>query len=379
MKRLPILHIKDSSGIFGSEQVILTLARNIDQSRFEFHLACLRHGDGRSDTFIKIARRTGINVIPIDADHRLEWSAVNALRRIIIKHKIAILHAHDYKCDIYGLLGSLNLPVKRVLTSHGSTRDSLTKKIYLGLDEGWIYPRYDRIIAVSEHLGKELRRRKGISNRVRVIQNGLDVDLLKSQVSSEDAFASWVSSIKKDNTVLVGVVGRLFPDKGHHFFFQAFARVVKKHKTLKALIVGKGPHKEYLAQLIKAHHIDDHVHMCGFVSDMPAVYRNIDCLVIPSLTEGLPYTLLEAMYYGVPVIATAVGDIPCLIKPDVSGVLMRPGKTEDIYNKLDEFMRDRTRAAQMAEQAARLVESEFSASAMARRIETLYLEMTAVR
>jgi glycosyltransferase involved in cell wall biosynthesis len=375
MNPIPILHIKDSSGLFGSERAILTLARNIDGRRFELHLLCMRHRDGRSAPFIDMARKSGIHVAPLEVEQRFDWAALKAMRRILRDRRIAILHAHDYKSDLYGLLGSLNLPVKRVLTSHGSTRDSRRKRLYLDVDERLIYPRYDRIVAVSAHLGHILRRRKSIGGKVRVIQNGLDVDLLGAQAPSADPFGARLAAIQGEGVYLAAVVGRLFPDKGHIFFLEAFKRLRQTHPGLKALIVGDGPEREALGRWIAAHHLDDAVFMSGFVADMPAVYGAIDCLVMPSLTEGLPYTLLEAMHYGVPVIATAVGDIPCLIRPGQTGELIPPGNTAAIVRALDDRIRHPASARQLAATGQALVRDEFSAAAMARRVENLYLEL----
>ncbi|MGH9160548.1 MAG: glycosyltransferase family 4 protein [Vicinamibacteraceae bacterium] len=375
MEPIRVLHVRDSSGLFGAERVILTLARNIDRSRFEFHLLCMRRRDGRSEPFMAMARRNGIHVIPLEVDRRFDVGALKSLRQIIREHRIAILHAHDYKADLYALLASLHLPVKRVLTSHGSTRDSLIKKLYLSFDERVIYPRYDRIIAVSEDLGRALHKRSAHDDKVRVVQNGLDFNLLSSQTFPEDSFASRLGSIKRSSGVLVAVVGRLFPDKGHQYFLQAFERLRGEHRNVKALIVGDGPEKERLARWITSHRLEDDVFMCGFVSDMQAVYQAINCLVMPSLTEGLPYTLLEAMHYGVPVIATAVGDIPRLIRPEATGILIAPGDADDIFHRLDEFVRGPAKARQLAKEATRLVHSEFSAGAMARRVEDLYLDL----
>lgn len=374
MKPTPILHVKDSSGIFGSERVILTLARNIDRDRFQLHLACMQHRDGRSRDFIEMARETGIQVIPVDANHRFEWSAISSLRRILKEGRIALVHTHDYKSDLYALIASMQLPVKRVVTSHGSTRDSWVKKLYLNIDEHLVYPKYDAVIAVSEDLGKALRNR-GIRRpeNIHVVQNGLDFGLLDSQkVLPDDPFASWIASLKTRQAFLIAVVGRLFPDKGHLFFLKAFERLKERHPNAKALIVGDGPEKDRLAAWIDAHHLEDRVFMCGFVSAMPAVYKAIDCLVMPSLTEGLPYTLLEALHCRVPVIATPVGDIPCLVKHEETGLLIRPADSEDIVAKLETLIHNPARTHLMAGKGEQLVENEFSAAAMARRTEELY-------
>jgi glycosyltransferase involved in cell wall biosynthesis len=105
------------------------------------------------------------------------------------------------------------------------------------------------------------------------------------------------------------------------------------------------------------------------------VYDRINCLVIPSLTEGLPYVLLEAMAGKVPVIATAVGDIPALIQDRRSGFLVPPGDASSIAERMIEILDDPNGAREMAEYAYRNVVERFSAERMVRETERLYLEV----
>ena len=374
MRPIPVLHIKDSSGLFGSERVILTIARNLDRERFDFHLLCMRRPDRRSEALIGQAERLGVRVIPVPTRRRLQVGALVALRRLLKEQRYAILHTHDYKSDIYGLLSSIGLPVRRVLTSHGSTRDSLRKRAYLALDEHGVYPFYDRVIAVSQDLGRHLRQSR-FGGRVATIQNGFDFDLFREMAPAEPEVRRRLAALKAQDGFVFGVVGRLFPDKGHIYFLEAFQRLKPIFPRIKALFVGEGPYRGRLDDLIRSRGLGKDVTLCGFVGDMPAIYSGIDCLVMPSLTEGLPYTLLEAMSGGVPVVASAVGDIPCLVKHGETGMLAPPADPAALEICMAEVLRDPEKARAMARKGAELVHERFSARRMTAQLEKMYTDL----
>jgi glycosyltransferase involved in cell wall biosynthesis len=117
--------------------------------------------------------------------------------------------------------------------------------------------------------------------------------------------------------------------------------------------------------------------MCGVRSDMQSIYEKIDCLVIPSLTEGLPYVLLEAMASRVPVLATAVGDIPKLIDDRRTGHLVTPGDAGALAERMQELLNRTDQTTQIAQWGQRRVLEQFSAEQMVRRTEAMYLDLIA--
>lgn len=117
--------------------------------------------------------------------------------------------------------------------------------------------------------------------------------------------------------------------------------------------------------------------MCGVRSDMQAIYEKIDCLVIPSLTEGLPYVLLEAMANQVPVLATTVGDIPKLIDDRNTGHLVAPGDADALAERMHELLNQTDKTSQIAEWGRQRVFEQFSAEQMVRRTEAMYLDLIA--
>lgn len=372
MERKRILHIRDSGGLFGGESVILTLAKNIDRSLFHMKLLCMRRPDGRSEPFIAAARETGIDVDILDVRGRFDHRAISNLRSYLKKNRIELIHTHDFKSDFYGLISACSLDIRKISTAHGSTRDSLLKRLYLLFDEQIVYRCFDRIIAVSEDLRARLSSKLIPRDRIELIQNGVDMDLLDRRDGGSDVD---IELPAEPETKVFAVIGRLYPDKGHALFLEAFAQLARDHKDVFCVIVGDGPERESINKRIKASGLGRKAFCCGAVRDIKRIYDSTDYLVIPSLTEGLPYVLLEAMGSGIPVLATSVGDIPLLIRDGHTGFLVPPGDIESLARGMEDLVSMPEQAHLMAERGRRLVEDHYLAAGMVKKTEALYLSL----
>lgn len=367
---MSVMHIRDSSGIYGSERVILTLGKNITRrGLFDFSLLCMRRPDGTSESLISSARKIGLHVVTVDVKERFDLSAIRRIRDYVKSQNVSLIHTHDFKSDFYGIWATLNLGVKRVATAHGSTRDSRLKKLYLFVDEHVAYKSYDKIIAVSEELQHQLLGKHIRPDKIEVIQNGLDIELLSI---NEDGPEPPLPFSKKPGTKIFGVIGRLYPDKGHSLFLRAFANIAGECPNIIGLIAGDGPGKEIILRQIRTLQLEERVYYCGIRKNIKYIYDSIDYLVIPSFREGLPYVLLEAMACGIPVLATAVGDIPLLVHDEVTGYLVPSGNTDALTRRMKDLITIPDKALNMANEGRKLVEEKYSAKRMVEKTENLY-------
>lgn len=372
MARLNILHIRDSSGLYGAERVILGLAKHIDPKRFKFFLVCLQDKQGSAFPLINEAKGMGIFVEVVNVKSVLDASAVRAVRDALRAHNIHILHTHDFKATLFGMLSSINLGIKRVATVHGSVKDSFKIRASLFLEEEIIRHCFDMVIAVADDIQCQLRDKGFHGNRLRLIKNGIDLSLFSAEHAMVSQSEEWSTNI---DSKIFGVVGRLVPDKGHRYFLTALSRVRQQYPSVKALIVGAGPSRDQIAAEIRQLGLEEHVFLCGARADMASVYRQMSYLVIPSLREGLPYALLEALASKVPVVATAVGDIPRLIKHGDTGYLVPPGNVEELYKYMVALIRDTDMAVKLAEEGHRVVREGFSVERMVKQTEAVYEDL----
>ena len=332
-------------------------------------LVCLRSADGKSDQLADRAREVGYQVIQVNVGGKLDIRAISHIRKVLMEHDVRILHSHDYKSNLYGVLASLHLGIRRVTTAHGTTRDSFWKKFYLYLNEKVVYRYFDEIVAVSDEIRTQLEKIYIGRAKIRVIENGIDPTYFGS--GNVDGKRICPLPIPSGHKVFA-VIGRLFPDKGHRFFLQAFSRIVRSHSAVAALVIGDGPSREDIVRQVRDLGMERQVILCGVRTDMKNVYEKVDFLVIPSLTEGIPYVLLEAMIKKVPVLATEVGGIPKLIEDGVTGYLVPPGDVDSLEKGMAAMLSDPGKLEQLCENAYRIAVERYSAGAMVKRIEGLY-------
>jgi glycosyltransferase involved in cell wall biosynthesis len=372
-----ILYIRDSSGIYGAERVILTTAKNINPEKYNFMLLCMQREDADSQSLLNLAVYFKITVLTVKVNSSFDVSAILRIRKIIKKHQVQIIHTHDFKSDFYGLAATLFLKTKRLLTAHGSTRDSVIKKFYLFFTERIVYKFYDRIIVVSEDVAAYLKKRHVDNNKMIVIQNGLDPDIL-TYSDSEGTGSLFNSGVIHHTDRLFAVIGRLYPDKGHRFFLEAFSKLTAEFKNVKAILIGDGPNRSVLEKLVRNLKLEKTVFVLGYKKSIKPFYSRINYIVISSIREGLPYVLLEAMFLKIPVLATSVGDIPLLIKDDKSGYLVAPADSEALYQGMRKMLiQPEHKLNEFITEAYKTVFDRFSAKRMVQNLENVYTNLTA--
>ncbi len=170
----------------------------------------------------------------------------------------------------------------------------------------------------------------------------------------------------------MGVVARLQPEKGVATFLKAAARVSKVSQEARFLVVGDGPLREELLELVGRLGLRERVCFLGYRADARALTGLLDVLVVPSLTEGSPLIVLEAMAAGVPVVASEVGGIPDQVRHRQEGLLVPPDDPGSLGDAIVELLRDPTRARALGEAGRRRMSSEFAHETMVARVESVY-------
>lgn len=283
-----------------------------------------------------------------------------ALRRAIRSGGFHVVDAHNPQSQLWGLMAaaSLHVPamVSTVHSSYGETDRGVKKVLYEGV------LRLDRLfrcrfIAVSEAV-REYLLALGIPSRsITLVHNAIPAAggpvLSVSPVVKESL--GW----KRDD-YLVAAVGRLERVKGHAFLIEALGSVVRERPRLRCLFVGEGRLRAELETLVRERGLDRHVRFAGFREDVIDILRGSDAFCMPSLSEGLPYALLEACSLGLPVLATAVGGIARFIEDGRTGLLVPPADAEALSGGLAALMDDPEGAKAMGTAALGVVRERFS-------------------
>ncbi len=174
-----------------------------------------------------------------------------------------------------------------------------------------------------------------------------------------------------DNVKLIGSVGRLAPVKDLQTLLSAVQRVDDVHVA----IIGDGPERSRLESLRDELGLASRVHFTGFLSELETVYPDLDCVVNSSLNEGTPVALIEAMAAGVPVVATAVGGTPDLLRDGALGTLVPPGDADALATALSEALEDHDSSFARAAEARAAVVEKYRSERLIHDTETVYREL----
>jgi len=171
-------------------------------------------------------------------------------------------------------------------------------------------------------------------------------------------------------------VGNLYAVKGHRHLLSAVALLRDRAPQLHVAIAGRGEEEGRLRAQLEATALADRVHLLGLRSDVGALLASADLFVHPSLAEGLPLAVLEAMFAGRPIVATSVGELPVVLQEGSAGYLVPPGDPVALANAIHTLIEDRERATSLGARAEARARRDFSTARMAARYATLYGAIT---
>lgn len=321
MRKYKILHIIGGGEIGGAEQHVLTLLRNLDRSKYCPYLACLTPGPLAALAEPIIPTQT------FSMRHPLDLSLLPSLMRWIHRQEIDLVHTHGSRANLLGRIGAKFLKLPNVTTVHSSlAHDYLSPwsaRLAIGLDRLTL-PLTSGIITVSEYLANEVASRGG--RRLKTIYNGqAPIPLVNTSALRNQFRNQW--RIPYDALVL-GTIGRLHPTKGQLFLIEAATQLIKRFPKLHLLIIGDGPLRPNLESELQKTSLP-----YTLTGNLPRAYEALpamDLFVLPSMSEGMGLVLLEAMQMGVPIVASAVGGIPEVIRSGKDGLLVEPGNATEL-------------------------------------------------
>ncbi len=343
-----ILHIIAPITMGGAENVLLSIERLIDRSSFQLFFCLFLNPKRKQNAFTQRLTQLNRNVSFIYLDRPwFDFVYFFRLMKIIRDKRIDVIHSHGYMPDFFGLVAAKLAKRPIVSTVHGWTSSTRSVMAYEYIQKK-ILRYFDIVIPVSQQINDDLLQSKISPSRLRKLNNIVAFD----DFSDENTVTDLKERYKiGPRTQTLGVIGRLSKEKGHIFLLQALAMIRKDFPDIRLFIIGDGDQEAKLRQFVKAEKLDHQVHFCGFQNDVFQFYRLIDIFVLPSLTEGIPLVLLEAMYFNKPIVATDVGGVPELIKNGYNGALVRPRDSSALSEAILKLLQNRHYAKKLAENA----------------------------
>ncbi|MCP3178137.1 glycosyltransferase [Desulfuromonas sp. KJ2020] len=359
----------------GLEKVSLNFLKQVDREKYRIQPILLIRPWEDETYFANEIRKLGYEyyTVPVAITPnggplrvpRVAWRLYGILK----EGSFDVVHTHGYFADICGLSMAAILGIKRISTCHGFISTDFKLRAYNSLDK-WVLRRCEKVIAVSDGIKTELSQ-AGIQGRsIVTIPNAVAVPALSETQEYRHNTRNNLGVSKED--YLLGYVGRLSSEKGGIHLVEAFALLVDSGVRAKLLIVGDGPEKDALIQLCKSKGIDHLVKFTGFLKNVEQLLPILDLFVLPSLTEGTPLALLEAMAAGVPVVATSVGGIPKVIKDDINGSLVPPGNPNALYAKIKWLISHPDHTGRLAKEGMETIRRDYGVDEWCRKIVDCY-------
>jgi glycosyltransferase involved in cell wall biosynthesis len=368
MTRLRILQLISSGGYYGAENVAIELSLALKHLNHEPTIGVFRNAHRPNSELAEEAQRRGLQIEMIDCRGKIDFRTISAVRNCILQRQMDVVHSHGYKANIYAYMAARGTNARLVATCHNWPGKTVALRLYAALDR-FLLRRFPGIAAVSDPVRDSLLRSGVPNDRIRLVQNGIDTE----------SFSRGQPVLKQLPQVqgkkVVGFIGRLAQEKGLAYLMQAAESIVREDSNVAFVFAGDGPYRDSLCNLIKKLNLETHVVLLGKRSDMVDVYASIDVLVLPSLSEGVPMVVLEAMAAGKPVLATKVGGIPQVIQDEKTGLLVDPADASQLTIALKRLLASPHLREELGRRGRDRVSTCYSAGAMAQAYLTMYREV----
>lgn len=351
--RVRIAHVTQGLDVGGQERLLVEMARHADMARFEWTVISMSGRGVLADALDD----AGVRVVALDSPNGLRPGLWRRLAHMFRAEHYDVVHTHDDRPLIYGMPAAWWAGVPRRIHTHHHGRlaqFSWRQRLLLGLAARFA----QQFVCVSHDSARYMIEQGVAAARVRTLWNGIDLTRFAYQGPCDDG--------------PIVTVARLSPEKDIATLLRAVSQVVAAVPNARFEIAGDGPCRTTLAQLVNELHLSEHVLFHGEVHDIPALLARARMFVLPSQSEGISLTLLEAMARGLPVVTTQVGGNPEIIEAGVTGSLVGVGDSDALGQAIVALLADPAHGRQMGRAGRQRVENCFDIRTMTAQYETLY-------
>lgn len=363
-----VLHLMTSFEIGGTERQAVELLKHLNPERYDVRLAVIRN-EGPFYREIE-PRFPDVPEFPLTSFYNANAiKQLVRLRRLMKRERIDILHTHDFYSGLIGGAAA-RLAGVRVLAAqrHLKLSDRRVHQVGMRLIH-WLA---HRILVNSEAIRERiLEHDHSLQEKIVIVRNGVEQATV-SRAQAREVISRELGT--SADATLIGIAARLQPVKGHRFFLEAAASVLREQPNAHFVLVGDGPLRPVIEKHATHLGIADRVHLLGDRTDVTQLISAFDLLVLSSLHEGLPNAVMEAMAARVPVVATAVGGTKELISDGETGYLAAPGNPSALADRILFALRDPNSANVVAAASARITNT-FGMDRMVESVGQLYDEL----
>lgn len=362
--RVRVLHIVSGDRWAGAERMVTTLLKQLAK-RSDVEVLALSLNEG---ILTSALRAEGIETQVMPESECMFHDLVRQAAAHYQDRGIDVIHAHRNKENLLACCISKRCRVKRLVTTlhglsearGGSTLGRLRRYLLERLDDRLLRHMFDSIVAVSEDIRRTVLSRGYAQAQVTVIHNGIDLP-------------TWTAAPRgPSKPIRIGSVGRFVPVKDFRLFIMVGKALLEAGEDVHLALLGEGPLKEELEAVVIRERLDKVISFVDPCLDPSEFYRSLDLYLNTSSHEGIPLSILEAMSWGTPVVAPAVGGIPEIVRDQEEGLLVPTRKPTAFSDACRRVMHDHECYRDMGRRARKRVETEFASDKMADAYRALY-------
>lgn len=366
-KSINVLQLGGPAGLYGAERWILALVRNLNPDEIKSIIAVVEDDPGLPLALVKQADNKGFQTHVFKAHGKFNLDVVTQLRDYILQNDIHILHTHQYKQDLIGLMAVRGTSCKIISTPHGWSRDAGIKLQCYEILDRLVFPFFDAVVPLSPDLMAPLKNIPFLKSKLHLIENGVDT----TEIEECKTIAPELQDLKQRGYFIIGYIGQLIHRKGLDILLKAASQLDSDLKW-KIALVGDGPQRKDLTRLAKTLGIEEHVNYYGFRNNRLEFLNGYDVFVLPSRLEGIPRCLMEALVSKTPVISSDIPGSVELIRQDKTGHLFKKENIKDLSKAIMHIVEHSDHAVIIAEHGYNYVIQNYSSIRMAEDYQKLY-------
>jgi len=359
-KRIKIIHVTEDMKIGGQERVIEDILNNLDLEIFEVQLLCLTSGGVIADRLEK----TRIKVTILNIENYNSLKSIKKVINWLKNEKIDIVHTHGFSSGVLGRISAYFAGISKIYAHIHTMSDELSFKH--GVKEKLLSFISTKIITVSNAVNDSYKKRTHINKKKLImIYNGLNLPLNREFNEKENIKKRY--DIPKD-VKIIGSVASLTKHKAHYLLFEA----IKNIDNIYIILVGDGIEKMKLAELAIKLGIEKRVRLVGNQEDIFPFIDIMDIFVLSSVREGHPLSLIEAMGFKKPVIATNVGGVSEIIENDINGIIVPPKNSKKIEESINLLLNNEELSKKLGNNGKETYINRFTLKKMMEKLVLLY-------
>ncbi len=348
----------------GVKRLFAWMIPRFDTSRFNVSLISLRRKDLSADTLEEF----GIDVTYL-ARHKFDPGTFQALLKVLREKRADIVHLHGYGATTFGRMCAWRMGIPAILHEHANHGDT---PWFQKVADRVLAPHTDIAIAVSESTGEfTTRARLMPAERTKVVYLGAPLDEFARPRSAEEIAEARASLGIAPGTIAIGTITRLMPSKGNQYLIEAAPQILAKHPDVRFFVVGEGELQAPLQEQASALGLGDRFVFSGFRRDVAAALSALDIVVFPSLWEGTPLTVFEALAMGKPIVATDADGLLDVLTDRQDALIVPKADAGALAEAVISLLEHPEIAAALVVQA-RATGRRYDIAAFVRKMERLY-------